>query len=68
VTVWTEPTECAICGWKGRDLRRGLVEWVDALPGMRYAHVDRCDDRQACRARVQAAGKPWPIHDGKRTA
>jgi len=61
MSVWTEPTECALCGWKGHGIHVQLVEWAEALPGMRFAHVDRCDDRVACRARVQAAGKTWPI-------
>jgi hypothetical protein len=65
MNVWTEPTECALCGSTGRDIHMQLVKWVDALPGMQYEHVARCDDRPACRARVESEGKPWPIIEGR---
>ena len=68
MSVWTEPTECALCGWKGREITVLLVEWADALPGMRFAHLARCDDRRACRARVEDKGETWPLVDELRTA
>jgi hypothetical protein len=61
MTVWTEPTECSLCGAKGREIRTRLVEWVDALPGMRFAHISRCDDEPTCRQRLAAQGEKWPI-------
>lgn len=63
MTVWTEPTECSICGSKNRDVHYRLVEWADALPGMRFAHVPCCEDESACRARVVASKKKWPIRE-----
>ena len=65
MNVWTEPKECDLCGVKGQPMHVQLIEWLDALPGMKYAWLNRCDDRAGCRARVQVAGKPWPIIDGK---
>lgn len=67
MSVWQEPTECALCEAKGHGIAYQLVEWVDALPGMRWAHVPRCDDRDACRARFIANAKAndepekWPV-------
>ncbi len=50
---------CDICGDRSLDVRPGLVAWRDlAQP---YAHVDRCEDEAACRARVEAAGEEWPV-------
>jgi hypothetical protein len=65
VTVWTEPIECSLCGRKGQGIHVQLVEWASYLPGMRFAHVDRCDDRAACRARVEAAGETWPLKENQ---
>jgi hypothetical protein len=62
--VWSKPRECELCGISGERLEaKALVEWLEALPGMTYAHVDRCDDRAACRARVEAAVKAWPVRE-----
>jgi hypothetical protein len=61
MTVWTEPTECSLCGTTGRDIHYQLVEWLDALPGMKWSHVARCDDRAGCRARVQTKGETYPV-------
>ena len=58
--TWREPSVCVLCG-NTANVRNGLVQWADALPGMRYEHVARCVDREACRARVQSEGKPWPV-------
>jgi hypothetical protein len=32
---------------------------------MKYAHVARCENRVACRERVEAAGETWPVREGK---
>lgn len=69
MTEWTEPTRCELCGNPDkRDLRTALAHWKDALPGMAYSHIAACLDRDACRARVLAAKKPWPLVESKRSA
>jgi hypothetical protein len=61
---WAEPTRCAICGHTDRrDLMYRLAHWRDAAPGMAYEHVSACSDRDACRARVAAQAKQWPLVD-----
>lgn len=65
MTVWNEPTECALCGDTGRDIHPQLVEWLDALPGMKWEHIARCDRREDCRERVEARGDKWPINEGR---
>lgn len=57
---------CVLCGATGSDVRMRLVHWRDAPPGMSYSHVPRCEDRQACRARVEDQGEPWPLVDTAR--
>jgi hypothetical protein len=56
---------CDVCGYRGIDVRPGLVRWRDlAQP---FASVDRCEDRTACRQRVEARGDKWPvIEEGER--
>lgn len=61
MTAWSEPEVCALCHAKGERMHIRLVEWLDAPPGMTYEQVARCDDRAACRARVEAAGETWPV-------
>jgi hypothetical protein len=64
MTVWTQPTACELCGISGERLEaKALVEWADALPGMTWEHIGACDDRAACRDRVEAAGKAWPVRE-----
>lgn len=64
--TWPEPTRCSLCGnLERRDLTVRLVHWKDALPGMAFDQVDACSDRDACRARVVAAGEPWPLVESK---
>lgn len=64
--TFTEPTYCALCGHTDkRDLRYALVHWREADPGMQYAHVPRCTNVEACRARVQANGESWPLVESK---
>ena len=52
---------CDICGDRSPNVRAGLVAWLD--PAQPFAAVDRCEDRAACRARVEAAGDEWPVYD-----
>lgn len=63
MTVWHQPQECGLCGVKGQPIHVRLVEWRIAPPGMTYAHVARCDDRTACRLRVEAKGEQWPVRE-----
>lgn len=65
--TWTEPQQCAICdNTDRRELRWGLVKWLVAPPGMRYQHIERCIDEEACRARfIDQTGEPWPLAERK---
>lgn len=65
--TFTEPADpCAICGnTDKRDLRTSLAHWLEAPQGMSYSHVMRCIDVAACRARVEASGKPWLLVTAK---
>ncbi len=66
MTLSFMPLTCDVCGDRSLDVRAGLVEWLAlAQP---YAHVDRCMDVAACRARVEAAGQSWPVRDPKPTS
>jgi hypothetical protein len=61
-TGMTELERCAICNHPDkRDLGTSLAHWRDALPGMAYEHITACLDRAACRSRVEAAKKLWPL-------
>ena len=65
--TWTPPEPpCRLCGNpERRDMAFRLVHWKLAEPGMAYEHVVRCADDAACRARVVAAGRSWPLVDFK---
>jgi hypothetical protein len=52
---------CGICGSR-QPVRPALVAWRVPVFGQ-YEAIDRCDDEDACRARVRAAGDPWPVID-----
>ena len=59
---------CAICGRTGADISTKLVEYTDEAIALyevpRYTVASRCDDRDACRARVELEnGDPWPLND-----
>jgi hypothetical protein len=51
---------CELCGVTDRDVRAGLACYAD---DGRFERVDRCSDHQACRGRVEAFGRPWPLID-----
>lgn len=65
----SEQLTCALCGVENHGVAwRRLVEWTTehrlANPDLPpWDSVDRCLDYQACRARVESAGKPWPVRD-----
>lgn len=50
---------CDICGTRSI-VRPAVVAWRSLAFG-RYEAVDRCDDLEACKARVRAAGDPYPV-------
>lgn len=53
---------CLLCGITSADVHVRLVEWLEPVAGKRWSNVPRCDDRVACRARVEAH-EPWPVAD-----
>lgn len=56
----SEPLRCVLCDATGPDVAVSLVWWKE----LAYQAVDaapRCRDRAACRKRVEAAGKDWPV-------
>ena len=63
MSLW-DVRPCLLCGAEGAPVARTVVRWVDPEPGREYAAVDRCLDRVACRARVEAAGERWEVDDG----
>ena len=58
---WSDPPTCELCGnqTSGQVAVR-LIRWREAPPGMQYEHIHRCVDNEACRSRVEAAGREWP--------
>lgn len=58
--------ECEMCGLLGMPTEIGtrLLEWLDRdSHGAMFATLTRCGDAQACRNRVEDAGRTWPIVD-----
>lgn len=53
---------CELCHVQDPGVQRDLARYAD---GGRepVAAIDRCQDRAACRARVEAAGQTWPVQD-----
>lgn len=48
---------CGLCGRSGLGVKVGLACWADGTCDA----IPRCaDDRDACRARCEAGGHPWP--------
>lgn len=54
---------CGLCGTTDHHVSPGLVEWADPIEGQRFSSLDRCQDREACRGRVEKAGQPWELAD-----
>lgn len=50
---------CRLCGAENYQVSIGLVEWVEPVEGQRFSSVPRCEDRAACRKRVEASGEEW---------
>jgi hypothetical protein len=54
---------CALCGdEKPYGIRTQLVDWKEPNPEP-FSAVPRCDDRTACRARVQERDEPWLVRE-----
>ena len=60
MNVWEQPDVCELCGHRGPDVRWGIVYRPEADPGMNYEQAPKCLDHAKCKARVLAAGLPWP--------
>lgn len=54
---------CLLCGHESHDVRVGLVEWKDPVGSERFSSIPRCQNRRACRARLEAIGDEWPVWD-----
>lgn len=54
---------CLICGHTSKDVAVGLAEWVEPIGRQRYSSIPRCQNRRACRARVEEIGDEWPVWD-----
>lgn len=52
---------CLICGHTSRDVSVGLVEWRRPIDGRRFDALPRCQDKAACRERLEAIGDEWPV-------
>lgn len=54
---------CVLCDNAVRnEVRVLLAEWRDPEEvGERWSAVPRCDDRAACRGRVEARNERWPL-------
>lgn len=65
----SERLRCELCGIVDHGVLWGRpVEWTDAERRRRPAipvweSVNRCGDYQACRRRVEEAGRTWPVRD-----
>jgi hypothetical protein len=64
----SELLRCELCGFRSHhEVKERPVEWTPAVvdgAGVKpWDTVFRCLDYQACRARVEGAGKPWPVRD-----
>jgi len=60
--VSTEP--CLLCGNEVlAEVRVSLVRYKEPTPGRPFEHLPRCVNREACRARLEKLGEPWPVAD-----
>jgi hypothetical protein len=62
-TVYGNPAvhlRCDLCFREGIDVHTGLACFRD---DGRFERIDRCDDHQACRDRLEATGAEWPLSD-----
>lgn len=58
---------CDLCGAEVGVIELRTVRVAGAQPGREFAAGWRCVAREACRARVEASGRPWPIADAPST-
>jgi hypothetical protein len=57
---------CSLCDNPNRrEVSVGLVEWSKPIDDERWTAIPRCENRVACRERVEAAGESWPVREGK---
>ena len=66
MTWHTDLLECVLCHVKDYGVKPRLTRWKESPehpPGMLYEHVDRCMDDAACRARVEADRRTWPVQE-----
>lgn len=55
-------TECEVCGHtRAPDLRMSLIRWKRPIGEPEYQHGIRCRNETACRERVAAQGREWPL-------
>jgi hypothetical protein len=59
-------SSCALCGDTNDRVKVALVEWIDPIEEQRFAAVPRCQDRKACRERVEASGETWEVREAVR--
>jgi hypothetical protein len=52
---------CVLCDQTDHHVKVSLVEWADPIEGQRFSAVARCQDRVACRKRVEAKGEEWEV-------
>lgn len=52
---------CVLCGQTDHHVKVSLVEWADPVESQRFSAVARCQDREACRKRVEAKGEEWEV-------
>jgi len=61
------PDACLLGGTSSAvaEIKVSLVDWLepDPLTGRIFEDLPRCVDREACRARVEAAGASWEVRD-----
>ena len=55
---------CALCHTASPDVAVALIRYREPdEEGNRFGRLPGCRDRTACRARVEAAGRTWPLDD-----
>lgn len=62
----TRSDSCVLCGNDvATEVRMAILEWREPIGKEIWAHVPRCTDVAACRARVEnVLREPWPVKDG----
>lgn len=52
---------CELCHQRDADVQLGMVEYRQGQD--RWQNIDRCQDRKACRTRLEDAGEKWPLRE-----